>query len=153
MNWTLNTTKYPEPHAKYLVKRDGWIFVATPCYGMHAPWWVAAIGPALPYGTREVDPVPMLDTDEWVPLTIVTEVLAIQEASPQHASAPDGYRCADCTIDGEPCPRCYTTSWRKRHPNVTQEPVEASPQPEIARAFKDDPNASSGYPMTEKGGR
>jgi hypothetical protein len=34
-----------------------------------------------------------------------------------HASAPMGYKCADCTIDNEPCIGCYSTWWKKRHPN------------------------------------
>jgi len=37
-----------------------------------------------------------------------------------HASAPKGYKCADCTMDQEPCPTCYTVWWQKRHPNVKQ---------------------------------
>lgn len=37
-----------------------------------------------------------------------------------HASAPDGLRCADCRMDAEACPTCYTTWWTKRHPNVIQ---------------------------------
>lgn len=37
-----------------------------------------------------------------------------------HASAPDLQRCADCSIDGEACPRCYQVWWAKRHPNVSQ---------------------------------
>lgn len=78
MTLTENTTKYPPPHAKYLVSRDGWYFVATPCYGMHSPWWVSAVcagsietSPT----TCEAAPVPMLDTDKWVPLTEVQEKL------------------------------------------------------------------------------
>lgn len=35
-----------------------------------------------------------------------------------HASAPAGMRCADCSIDQEPCPACYTAAWTKRHVNV-----------------------------------
>jgi hypothetical protein len=35
-----------------------------------------------------------------------------------HASAPEGMKCADCQIDGEPCPACYSAWWRKRNPNV-----------------------------------
>lgn len=35
-----------------------------------------------------------------------------------HASAPEGYKCSDCTIDHEPCVDCYTVWWTKRHPNV-----------------------------------
>ena len=35
-----------------------------------------------------------------------------------HASAPNGYKCADCTIDKIPCPRCYEIWWIHNHPNV-----------------------------------
>jgi len=40
----LVSEEYPEPHARYLVKREATgPFVATPCYGMHAPWWVPLV--------------------------------------------------------------------------------------------------------------
>ncbi len=35
-----------------------------------------------------------------------------------HASAPEGCKCSDCSIDNEPCPTCYAAWWKKRHPNV-----------------------------------
>ena len=35
-----------------------------------------------------------------------------------HVSAPKGYKCSDCTMDGEPCPDCYIAWWKKRHPDV-----------------------------------
>lgn len=39
-----------------------------------------------------------------------------------HASAPEGHKCADCTTaqqkDEGPCPACYTSWWKKVHPNV-----------------------------------
>lgn len=35
-----------------------------------------------------------------------------------HASAPEGMKCADCTMGKEPCPACYTAFWKKRHPNT-----------------------------------
>ncbi len=38
-----------------------------------------------------------------------------------HSSAPEGMLCADCAMDGEPCPACYTAGWRKKHPNTNQE--------------------------------
>ena len=62
--WIRCSEKHPPPHAKYLVNRDGWHFVATPCYGMHHPWWVAAT--AGESNQREADPVPIRDGDEWV---------------------------------------------------------------------------------------
>ena len=42
-----------------------------------------------------------------------------------HASAPAGHKCADCTMDKEPCPACYTVWWQKRHPNTVQWPQES----------------------------
>lgn len=35
-----------------------------------------------------------------------------------HASAPNGYKCSDCTMDQEPCPHCYEAWWKAKHPNV-----------------------------------
>jgi hypothetical protein len=32
-----------------------------------------------------------------------------------HASAPPGYKCADCSMDDEPCPQCYRARWQKHH--------------------------------------
>jgi hypothetical protein len=37
-----------------------------------------------------------------------------------HASAPPDHKCADCTMDREPCPTCYHAWWTKRHPKVSQ---------------------------------
>ena len=34
------------------------------------------------------------------------------------ASTPDGVRCPDCTVDGEPCPTCYEAWWSWNHPDV-----------------------------------
>ena len=51
----------------------------------------------------------------------MTEALN-QVASAIHASAPPGYKCADCTMDGEPCPTCYAAAWKKRHPHTVQIP-------------------------------
>jgi hypothetical protein len=56
--------KYPAAHAKYVVRRDGVLFTATPCYGMHKPWWVVRVmGEAY-----EADPEPMKPDDEWWPV-------------------------------------------------------------------------------------
>jgi hypothetical protein len=38
----------------------------------------------------------------------------------RHASAPEGYKCSDCTIDSEACPLCYARWWEREHPNVLQ---------------------------------
>lgn len=40
-----------------------------------------------------------------------------------HASAPEGHKCADCSIDQEPCPTCYESWWKRRHPNVPYQPL------------------------------
>lgn len=56
---------YPPPHTRYLVARGGYQFVATPCYGMHSPWWVAMVTDA------EVHPVAMASGDTWIALATV----------------------------------------------------------------------------------
>ena len=38
--WKEVHRSYPSPHARYLVIRNGTVFTATPCYGLHDPWWV-----------------------------------------------------------------------------------------------------------------
>lgn len=47
--------------------------------------------------------------------------------APLHASAPKDMMCADCTMDREPCPTCYTAWWKARHPNVHF--LQAEPAP------------------------
>jgi len=56
---TLVRNSAPEPHQKYVVVRDENPFIATPCYGLHLPWWV----PTTPDG--ESRPIEMLGGDEW----------------------------------------------------------------------------------------
>lgn len=51
--------KHPPPHAKYTVHRDGLVFTATPCYGMHSPWWVVRTMEG------EAPPVSIMPSDEW----------------------------------------------------------------------------------------
>ena len=51
--------KHPPPHARYLLERDGVVFTATPCYGMHAPWWVVKTLDG------EAEPQAMQDGDKW----------------------------------------------------------------------------------------
>ena len=34
----------------------------------------------------------------------------------KHASAPEGHKCADCSI--EPCAECYAVWWKSRHANT-----------------------------------
>lgn len=57
---------YPPPHDMYLVVRNGKVFTATPCYGMHNPWWVVRTMPE--YWPNEADPVDMRDDDQWCPV-------------------------------------------------------------------------------------
>lgn len=33
-----------------------------------------------------------------------------------HASAPQGMKCADCTMGGIPCPECYRVHWKLMYP-------------------------------------
>lgn len=60
--WRMNKDRRPAPHARYLVKRGHYTFVGTPCYGMHAPWWVPMAS------SGELEPINMEDTDEWIGL-------------------------------------------------------------------------------------
>ena len=43
-----------------------------------------------------------------------------------HASAPDGCKCADCTMDREPCPKCYAAWWQSKHPHTFMVSVDDS---------------------------
>lgn len=69
--WTKVGDLHPSPHAQYLVRREGVIHTATPCYGMHAPWWVQKVmngmfsSGATFSPTVENEPIAMLDGDEW----------------------------------------------------------------------------------------
>ena len=55
--------EHPKPHAKYAVIRGDCVFTATPCYGMHEPWWVVRLMP-----NNEADPVCMQPGDAWMEL-------------------------------------------------------------------------------------
>ena len=54
--------RHPPRHQPSVVCRDGVYFTATPCYGMHDPWWVVRTMEG------EAPPVPMRPDDEWWPL-------------------------------------------------------------------------------------
>lgn len=59
MEWQLIETNMPAPHNCYHVwRKDLGFFHATPCYGMHSPWWVPRNGVT----KEESDPIPMVDT-------------------------------------------------------------------------------------------
>lgn len=60
--WTVVKDQHPRAHQKYIVKRNGFQHTATPCYGMHMPWWVVMTMQG------EVEPVDMQDGDLWKPL-------------------------------------------------------------------------------------
>lgn len=55
--------KRPYPHTPHIVLRRTELFTATPCYGMHDPWWVVKL-----LDGHEADPVPMKEDDYWWPL-------------------------------------------------------------------------------------
>lgn len=64
--WKTVQDGHPPRHAQYAVVRDGRVFTATPCYGMHAPWWVVrTMADGWP---NEADPVPMKPDDLWMPV-------------------------------------------------------------------------------------
>lgn len=57
---------YPEKHKAFVVKRLGLYFTATPCYGMHSPWWAIQY----PFGESINEATTaMRDGDEFWPLT------------------------------------------------------------------------------------
>lgn len=62
VNFTRIAAQQPAPHARYIVRRGRYLFTATPCYGMHVPWWVVTTLDG------EAPPVPMEDADEWQPV-------------------------------------------------------------------------------------
>lgn len=65
--WLKVENKHPPAHTLCLVRRLGYVFTCTPCYGMHKPWWVprAMLDAGL---VAESAPVCMKETDEWQPL-------------------------------------------------------------------------------------
>lgn len=63
----------------------------------------------------------LADDGDWVPFDVAKDSPpASQDArdAAMHASAPQGQKCADCSMDKEACPTCYHAWWTKRHPNV-----------------------------------
>lgn len=63
--WTKAADRHPAPHARYEVRRaDLGTFVATPCYGLHAPWWVPLVADVFAPGAIAFD---FDDADEWRP--------------------------------------------------------------------------------------
>lgn len=64
--WTRIETGHPRAHAKYAVLRDGLVFTATPCYGMHEPWWV--VRTMAQEWPNETEPIDMRKDDRWMPI-------------------------------------------------------------------------------------
>ena len=62
--WQRVGDKKPPPHDRYRVCRDEKLFDATPCYGLHHPWWVPRNG----FTLAESEPINMHDDDCWRPL-------------------------------------------------------------------------------------
>lgn len=62
--WCFVKDRHPQPHSVYRVCRDGRMFDATPCYGLHNPWWVPRNG----FTRQESEPIDMVDEDRWMPL-------------------------------------------------------------------------------------
>jgi len=58
--WTDVRAAHPQPHKVYRVYSTATdqVFDATPCYGMHEPWWVPRNG----YTRAESDPIPFTST-------------------------------------------------------------------------------------------
>ena len=60
--WHRVADRMPPPHRIYLVRREGvGEFHATPCYGLHSPWWVPRNG----FTKEESEPINMEQEDEW----------------------------------------------------------------------------------------
>ncbi len=82
------------------------------------------------------------DEGGFVPYQDPPEIAAaramLQAAPPapaMHASAPTGMKCADCYMDKEACPTCYSAWWKARHPHSQQMPEGAPPAPVAATGF------------------
>lgn len=70
-----------------------------------------------------------------------------------HASAPAGHKCADCTLDNQPCPTCYEAWWRKQHPNVHAATVTVISATNITDTDRINWLAARPLPAEVKGGR
>ncbi len=63
-NWISIRTSMPAPHARYRVYQEDKMFDATPCYGLHHPWWVPRNG----YTRKESEPIPIKEDSFWMDL-------------------------------------------------------------------------------------
>lgn len=64
-DWTRAKDSHPPPHARYEVyRREVGTFVATPCYGMHQPWWVPLTADLYAPGAIHF---PIQPDDRWRP--------------------------------------------------------------------------------------
>lgn len=71
MKMTTVSAQNPTPHRRYFVSKRGALFLAMPCYGMHAPYWVPTTGPA-----AEGERVTMDDADQYVSVTSIEADIA-----------------------------------------------------------------------------
>ncbi len=63
-SWISVDDEMPAPHARYRAwRKDIGHFDATPCYGLHSPWWV----PRNSVTKEESEPISMKDS-YWKPL-------------------------------------------------------------------------------------
>ena len=63
IEWQPIETSHPPAHNRYRVwRKDVGFFTATPCYGIHHPWWV----PRNEFTKDESEPVMMENTDLWM---------------------------------------------------------------------------------------
>jgi hypothetical protein len=115
-------SQQPPPHQKCFVIRGGNAFVATPCYGLHEPWWV----PSTVDG--ETAPINILPTDRWtsmpgpppvhklVPINPTPEMV---EAGNRADSTASTHRTAALVYRAmlDAAPTFQTVSWRALGPD------------------------------------
>lgn len=77
MEWTEIRMESPAPHARYEVwRKETGIFVATPCYGMHQPWWVPRTVDLYSPGSTTFS---MQDDDLWRPWVEISPLVGVEQ--------------------------------------------------------------------------
>ncbi len=94
--WIKVADRHPPAHARYEVRLKDYsvIRLATPCYGMHMPWWV-------PFADgKESAPVDMRDDDEWraVDAWAASRPEPAADALMTAACKPTRQQCANCRL-------------------------------------------------------
>lgn len=90
----------------------------APCYSesdQPATAHKARATPAIIAGEDDVDADHRVPTQ---PVPAAPDAPTLRTDDALHASAPKGYKCANCQMDAEPCPVCYQVWWQKRHPDT-----------------------------------